>query len=258
MSAVRFEKEEHLAIITIDRPQTLNALNTEVLSELKTILQQIKGDNTLKAVIITGAGDKAFIAGADISEMVKQTVQEGYQFCRLGQEVCALIEQLPQPVIAAINGYALGGGCELAMACDLRIASERAKFGQPEINLGIIPGYGGTQRLPRLVGKTKAMELILTGEMIGAVEAERLGLVNQVVPPDRLMEAAKALAKKIAGKGEIAVRAAKAAINKGLQADIDTACACEAGLFSLCFASEDRKEGMTAFLERRPAQFRGQ
>lgn len=255
MGVVNYEKEDNIGIITINRPQALNALSTEVLYELRTILQQIKEDSRVKVVIITGMGDKAFVAGADIAEMVAKTVDEGYRYSRLGQEIFSMIESLPQPVIAVVNGYALGGGCELAMACDLRIASEKARFGQPEINLGIIPGYGGTQRLPRLIGKTKAMELLLTADMIGAAEAERLGLVNTVVPADKLMDTAKAMANKIAAKGQIAIRATKAAVNKGLQADIDTACAYEAGLFGVCFASEDRKEGMAAFMEKRPAKF---
>ncbi|ABB14662.1 enoyl-CoA hydratase-related protein [Carboxydothermus hydrogenoformans] len=256
MSVIEMVREEGIAILTINRANVLNALNTEVLLELKKVLSQIKEDTSIKVVIITGAGEKAFVAGADISEMVKQSVDEGYRYSRLGQEVLALIENLPQPVIAAVNGYALGGGCELAMACDMRIASEKAKFGLPEINLGIIPGFGGTKRLTELVGKAKAMELILTGEMIDAAQAERLGLVNQVVKADKLLETAKTLAQKIASKSQIAVRAAKLAVNKSLYTDIETANACEAGLFGVCFASEDRKEGMMAFLEKRPAKFK--
>lgn len=255
-SIVSFVQEGSLGIITINRPEVLNALSRDVLAELGVILMKLRNDPTVKAIIITGSGDKAFVIGADIQAMAAMTADEGYEYSRFGQEVFALIEELPQPVIAAVNGYALGGGCEITLACDIRIASEKAKFGQPEINLGIIPGFGGTQRLPRLIGKTKAMELILTGEIIGAQEALNIELVNRVVAAEELMKTAKEIGNKICAKSRVAVQAVKNAVNKSLQTEPDLSYTVEAELFRVCFSSEDHLEGMRAFLEKRRPQFK--
>ncbi|CEP66852.1 Crotonase superfamily [Moorella glycerini] len=257
MHNVILEKEESLGIVTINRPESLNALNYKVLRELRTVFEEIKNDVAVKAVIITGAGEKAFVAGADIAEMKNMSPEVAYRFARLGQETFSAIEKFSKPVIAAVNGFALGGGCELVMACDFRIASEKAKFGQPEVGLGIIPGFGGTQRLARIIGKAKAMELILMGNMIDAEEAARLGLVNMVVPPGDLLAKAKEVGKLIASKAPIAVKLAKAAINYGIETDLETACAYEAGLFGICFGTADQKEGIEAFIEKRKPQFQG-
>ncbi len=256
MANVLLEKSEGIAIISINRPEALNALNTETVVELGKVVDAVKADDEVRVVIITGAGGKAFVAGADIAEMQSKNAEAGFIFGTTGQAVFEKIEGLARPVIAAINGFALGGGCELAMACDIRLASEKAKFGQPEVGLGIIPGFGGTQRLPRLVGKGKAMELILTGGVIPAAEALRIGLVDKVVEGD-VLEAAKELAKNIAAKSPLAIRYAKAAVNKGLQSDVNTAIAYEASLLGLCFATEDQKEGMAAFLGKRKPEFKG-
>ena len=252
-----YEKKEGIAYITINRPQVLNALNAQTIDELRRAFIDIKKDEAVGAVIITGSGDKAFVAGADINELSVQTPASGKEFASGGQHVLTMIENLGKPVIAAINGFALGGGCELAMACTLRIASENCQLGQPEVNLGITPGYGGTQRLPRLVGKGKAMELILTGNRIDAKEAERIGLVNQVVPHNELMDAATALAKKIMSKGPIAIRYAIEAINKGMEMSLQEGIYLEATLFGLLCATEDMKEGTRAFIEKRKPSFKG-
>ncbi|SHG75543.1 enoyl-CoA hydratase [Thermosyntropha lipolytica DSM 11003] len=254
---LKVEKEGYIGIITVNRPEVLNALNREVLQEIKEAAEYMEKDDEVRVVIITGAGEKAFVAGADIKEMQPLNAVEGRSFGKLGQEVFRRIENMEKPVIAAVNGFALGGGCELAMAADIRIASEKAKFGQPEVTLGITPGFGGTQRLPRLVGEGRAMELILTGRMIGAEEALRIGLVNAVYPADKLMEEAKKLAETIARNAPLAVKFSKAAINKGLQTDIDTGMAIEADLFGLCFATEDQKEGMKAFINKEKVEFKG-
>lgn len=254
MKNINLEKEDGLAIITITRPP-MNTLNTEMLLEMREVLNQLEKDNTIKILIITGAGEKAFVAGADISEMKGKTESQGLEFGKLGQGVLNQIENLPKPVIAAVNGYALGGGTELAMACDIIIASEKAKFGQPEVNLGLIPGFGGTQRLPRLVSKNIAKELIFTGDIIDANEAYRIGLANKVVKQEELMQVAKAVAKKILTKGLVAVKLAKSAINKGTELELEKALELEAKNFSLCFTTEDAKEGMSAFLEKRAAKF---
>ena len=251
------EKDADIAIVTINRPKALNALNAETLSELGTAFDALAQDDCVKVIILTGAGDKAFVAGADISFMQNMNAIEGRNFALLGQQVFSKIENLPKPVIAAINGFALGGGCELAMACDIRIASEKGKFGQPEVNLGVIPGFAGTQRLPRLVGKGIAKELLYTGDMFGADVAFRIGLVNKVVPVAVLLDSAKELAKKIASKGALAIRLCKEAVNEGLEMEVEKAYAHEANLFGLCFATEDQKEGMSAFLEKRAPQFKG-
>jgi len=241
-----------------NRPKVLNALNRATMVELSAAVDELDCDEGVRSVVVTGAGDKAFVAGADISELraIADAVQ-GAEFAAWGQRILFKIENSSKPVIAAINGYALGGGCELAMACDIRMAADTAKLGQPEINLGIIPGYGGTQRLPRLVGKGRAKWLILTGDMITAQEALRIGLVDFVVPADELMDAAKELARKIAGKAPLAVSWAKRSINVGTETDLVAACAYEASQFGLACGTEDRLEGTTAFLEKRPPQFKG-
>lgn len=247
--------EEGIGTITINRPKVLNALNTATLMELKNAALEMQANDQVKVVILTGA-ERAFAAGADISEMMPMTAIQGAEHGRLGQDAFSTFEELGKPVIAAVNGFALGGGCELAMACDIRIASEKAKFGQPEVKLGVTPGFGGTQRLPRLVGRAKAKELIFTGDMIDAKEAHRIGLVNSVYPPEELMAAARKLAAQIATNGEIAVSLCKRAINHGIEVDLKSGCALEAEIFGLCFSTEDQKEGMTAFIEKRQAIFR--
>jgi enoyl-CoA hydratase len=252
-----YENQAGIAVVTLNRPKALNALNAALMTELDTLAGALAKDDSVKAVIITGAGDKAFVAGADITEMQPMSAVEGRNWGKFGQAVMDKIENLPQPVIAAVNGFALGGGCELAMACDIRIASEKAKFGQPEVTLGIPPGFGGTQRLSRLVGKGRAKELLFTGDMIDAQEAYRIGLANKVVPAEELMDVAKALAQKIMSRGPIAVQVCKAAVNEGLDTDLQTGVAYEAEVFGLCFATADQKEGMAAFVEKRKAAFTG-
>lgn len=248
---------EGICLVTINRPKALNALNAQTLKELDRLLDDIAGDSSIGAVIVTDAGEKAFAAGADIVEMQAMSSMEGRNWGKWGQAVFAKLENLPQPVIAAVNGFALGGGCELAMACDIRIASEKAKFGQPEVQLGITPGFCGTQRLARLTGRGRAKELLFTGDMIDAAEAWRIGLVNKVVPPEELLPAARKLAQKITTKAPLAVRLTKAAVNAGLDMSLEAAAAYEAETFGLCFSTEDQKEGMAAFVEKRPANFTG-
>lgn len=252
---VIFEKDGNLAIVKINRPKALNALNSETLKELELVINEIASDKDIYAVVLTGAGEKAFVAGADIAEMKDLSAMEGKAFGALGNRVFRNLEKLNKPVIAAVNGFALGGGCELAMACDIRIASAKAKFAQPEAGLGITPGFGGTQRLARLVGEGRAKELIYTCDMIKADEAYRIGLVNKVVEPEVLLEEAKAMAGRIMKNAPIAVAQCKDAINRGMQMDIDDALAFEAEAFGLCFATEDQKEGMSAFLEKRDKNF---
>ncbi|QXM07214.1 short-chain-enoyl-CoA hydratase [Crassaminicella indica] len=254
---IQMVQQERIAVLKLNRPKALNALNSEVLKELELAVDQLEADNNVDVVIITGEG-KAFVAGADISEMKDLGAEEGRVFGNLGQRVFRKIEKMEKPVIAAVNGFALGGGCELAMCCDIRIASKKAKFGQPEVGLGIIPGFSGTQRLPRLVGIAKAKELIFTGDIIKAEEAERIGLVNKVVDPEELMNEAMDLAKRIAKNAQRAVRYANIAINRGVETDIETGIEIEADLFGLCFATKDQKEGMTAFVEKRKAVFKGE
>ena len=241
-------------VIKINNPEALNALNTAILKELDAAFTEVAEDNGILAVVLTGEG-RAFVAGADISEMKSKNAIEGEIFGKLGASVFRKIELLPKPVIAAVNGFALGGGCELAMSCDIRLASAKAKFGQPEVGLGITPGFSGTQRMPRLIGMGKAKDLIYTADIIDAAEAYRIGLVNHVYEPEALMEEAMKMAEKIASKAPIAVKNSKEAINRGIQTDMDSAVAIEAYLFGLCFASEDQKEGMTAFFEKRKANF---
>lgn len=249
------EKEENLAIVTINRPKALNALNSETLKDLDVVLEDLENDSNIYCVILTGAGEKAFVAGADISEMKDLSEDEGKEFGLLGNRVFRRLEKLNKPVIAAVSGFALGGGCELAMACDIRIASEKARFAQPEVGLGITPGFGGTQRLARLVGEGIAKELIYTCDMVKADEALRIGLVNKVVEPEALLDEAKAMAGRIMKNAPIAVAQCKEAINRGMQMDIDDALAFEAEAFGLCFATEDQKEGMAAFVEKRDKNF---
>lgn len=251
MENIQFEKREHIGFITISRPKFLNALNSDTIKELNEVVDSLEQDNEIYCVIITGAGEKAFVAGADISEMRNMNVQEARSFGMLGNSVFRKIEGLGKPVIAAVNGYALGGGCELSLSCDIRIASENAKFGQPEVTLGITPGFGGTQRLARIVGTGKAKEIIFTGSNIDAAEAYRIGLVNKVVPKEKLMEEAVNMAKKIASNAPIAVSLCKTAIDRGIQSDIDTAVSMESSLFAECFSTEDQKDAMTAFVEKR-------
>lgn len=249
------DKVDGVATLTIHRPTALNALNPETIAELDETVAALAGDPSVRAVILTGAGDKAFVAGADIAAMQPLDPVAARELARRGHHLCHSIERAPKVFIAAVNGYALGGGCELAMACDIRLAAETARFGQPEINLGIIPGFGGTQRLPRLVGRGRALELLLTGEMIDAHEALRIGLVNRVVPPAELLAEVQAMARQIAGKGMAAVRLCKEAVANGLEMDLARAADYEAELFGLCFATADQKEGMQAFLEKRRAVF---
>ncbi len=250
------EKQGRICLVKINHPEALNALNTAILLELEQAFGEIAADHETDVVILTGEG-RAFVAGADISEMSVMRAEEGKRFGRLGASVFRKIELLEKPVIAAVNGFALGGGCELAMACDIRIASSKAKFGQPEVGLGITPGFSGTQRLPRLVGPGKAKELIFTAAVIHAEEACRIGLVNKVVEPEELMNECLALAHTIASKAQLAVRYSKEAINRGLETDIETGLDIETSLFGLCFATADQKEGMDAFLWKRQPEFKG-
>lgn len=250
MSYVKYEQKDFVGIITIDREKALNALNPEVLADLEAVVEAIDADKT-RCVIITGAGQKSFVAGADIAAMCSMTKDEGRAFSARGNEVFRKIEKLPMPVIAAVNGFALGGGCELSLSCDIRIAAENALFGQPEAGLGITPGFGGTQRLARTIGVGKAKELIYTCRNIKADEALKVGLVNAVYPADQLMDECMKLAGRIAGNAPIAVRQCKKAINMGLQMNIDSAVALEPELFSACCGTEDQKNAMTAFCEKR-------
>ena len=254
---LQVEQDGAIAIVTVNRPKVLNALNAQTLDELRRTILALKHDEGVRAVILTGAGEKSFVAGADINELAVQTPSAGRDHAMRGQHVLDLIENMGKPVIAAISGYALGGGCELAMACTLRIAAETARLGQPEINLGIIPGYAGTQRLSRLVGKGRALELLLTGDQITAQEAYRLGLVNRVVPAASLMSEARALAATLATKAPIALRYILDAVNKGLQMPFADAQVFEATLFGLVASTEDMREGTRAFLEKRKPEFRG-
>ena len=257
LANILYEKKGAIAYVTVNRPKVLNALNTPTLKDLLTALEDARDDTAVRGVILTGAGNKAFIAGADISELARVTAFEAEQSSRFGQDVLDLIENLGKPVIAAVNGFALGGGCEAAMACAIRIAVESARFGQPEVTLGLVPGGGGTQRLPRLVGKGRALQLILSGEMISAQEAYRIGLVNEIVPRSDLIARAEAILNKIASNAPIAVKLALEAANKGMETSQSEGLLLEAAYFGLCAATEDKKEGTSAFLEKRAPQFRG-
>ncbi|HBC93276.1 MAG TPA: crotonase [Pelotomaculum sp.] len=249
--------EEGIATVTINRQKSLNALSQEVLEQLGQVIKYVGQDDEVRVVIITGAGSKAFVAGADIGAMVNMTAQEARDYSIFAHKVFESIEQLPKPVIAAVNGYALGGGNELALACDIRVASSTANFGQPEITLGIIPGFGGTQRLSRLVGKGRALELILTGKMIDAKTAEAMGLVNVVVPPEELMNTAKGIAKKIAAFSPLSITFAKEAVNRGLQMTLKLGSKYEIELWTDCFTTEDQDIGMAAFLNKQKPAFKG-
>jgi enoyl-CoA hydratase len=252
-----YEKRNGIAYVTINRPTKLNALNQKVMEELYECFQDVEKDDEVRAVILTGAGEKGFVGGADINELAVLTPVEGKEMSARGQEILDFIEHLGKPVIAAINGYALGGGCELALACTLRIASENACLGQPEVILGLIPGYAGTQRLPRLVGKGRALEMLLTGDPISSSEAFRIGIVNQVVPAQDLIVTAEKLAQRILANAPLAVKFALEAVNKGLEMPEAEGQILEANLFALCCTTADMKEGTRAFLEKRPARFSG-
>jgi enoyl-CoA hydratase len=251
------EKKNAIAYVTVNRPKVLNALNMATMEELRAAFHDIKGDKDIRVVILTGAGEKAFIAGADIAELARQDAVTGKEYTHRGQSVLNLIENLGKPVIACINGFALGGGCEVALACTMRLASENAKLGQPEVKLGIIPGYGGSQRLPRLVGKGFAMQMILAGEMITAQEAHRIGLVNEVTTPADLIPRAEAIAAKIMANAPLAVQYSLEAVNKGMEMTLAEGLYLEATLFAVSCSTEDKKEGTAAFLEKRAVRFRG-
>jgi len=257
LTNVLYETKGPIAYVTVNRPEVLNALDSDTWGDLERAFEEALEDPAVRGVILTGAGEKAFIAGADISELAEITAVEAQKSSHFGQSVLDLIENLGKPVIAAVNGFALGGGCETAMACTIRIASEKAKFGQPEVTLGLLPGGGGTQRLPRLVGKGRALQLILSGEIISAQEAYRIGLVNEVVPPAELIPRAEAILHRILANAPIAIRLSLEAVNKGVETSQDEGLALEASFFGLCAGTEDKKEGTTAFLAKRAPQFKG-
>ncbi|MDP2644605.1 MAG: enoyl-CoA hydratase-related protein [Desulfobacterales bacterium] len=254
---ILFQLEENIATITFNRPQVLNALNSELLQEFSDVLDEIEENEEIRVLLLTGAGEKSFVAGADIKELATYTPLVAKIKTKKGQTVIGRLQQLPIPVIGAINGFALGGGCEIALACDFVYASENAMFGLPEISLGLIPGFGGTQRLPRLIGKNFAKEMIFTGKMITAAEAKAIGIVNQVFTPGNLLGEVMKTAKAIRAKGKVSLRAAKQAVNEGLNTDLETGCCIENNAFALCMASPDAGEGMTAFIEKRKATFKG-
>jgi enoyl-CoA hydratase/carnithine racemase len=254
---VLYEKKGPIAYVTINRPKVLNALNAKTISELRSVFEDARDDSGVRGVVFTGAGDKSFAAGADISEMANDTPLTAEQKTRSGQALTDLIENLGKPVIVAVNGFALGGGCELSMASTIRIASETARFGQPEVKIGIMPGYGGTQRLPRLVGKGRALQLILSGEIISAQEAYRIGLVNEVVPGANLIARAEALLNQIISNAPVSVKYSIEAVNKGLDASLAEGLLLEASLFAICAGTEDKKEGTSAFLAKRLPKFQG-
>jgi len=254
---VLYEKKDGIAYVTLNRPKVLNALNQRTWQDLRAAFEDARDDATVRGIILTGAGDKAFIAGADISEIAHITAVDAERSSRYGQDVLTLIENLGKPVIAAVNGFALGGGCETAMACTIRVASEHARFGQPEVTLGIIPGGGGTQRLPRLVGKGRALQIILSGAMITAQEAYRIGLVDEVVPATDLIPRAEAILKQIFANAPVAIRFSLEAVNRGLETSQAEGMALEASLFGLCAGTEDKDEGTQAFLQKRAAKFKG-
>lgn len=255
-AALLVEISDGIATVTINRPEARNALSREILEALSGVMNELSENDGVRVVILTGGGDKAFCAGGDIAMLRDLQPDQAFELAQLGQRVLREIESSHKPVIAAVNGFALGGGCELAMSCDMCIAADTARFGQPETVIGVIPGFGGTQRLARMVGRGKALELLLTGEMIDAREALAIGLVNRVVPGEALPQEARRLAAAIAAKGRIAVRRCKLAVDRGLEMNFDEACSLEAELFGRCFATQDQKEGMGAFLEKRPPRFR--
>ncbi|MBV9924073.1 MAG: enoyl-CoA hydratase/isomerase family protein [Acidobacteria bacterium] len=252
-----YEKRGGIAYVTLNRPKVLNALNKATWADLRAAFEDARDDAEVRGVILTGAGDKAFIAGADIGELATAGAVQAEESSRFGQDVLNLVENLGKPVVAAVNGFALGGGCETAMACTIRLAAEHARFGQPEVKLGVLPGGGGTQRLPRLVGKGRALQLILTGEMIGAQEAYRIGLVNEVVPAADLITRAETILKQIFANAPLAVKFSLEAVNKGMETSQSEGLALEASFFGLCAGTEDKKEGTQAFLQKRAAQFKG-
>jgi enoyl-CoA hydratase/carnithine racemase len=254
---VLYEKKGPIAYVTLNRPKVLNALNQRTWEELRAAFEDARDDAEVRGIIVTGAGDKAFAAGADITELAKATAVEAQTSSRYGQEVLSLVETLGKPVIAAVNGFALGGGCETALACTIRVASENAKFGVPEVTLGLIPGCGGTQRLPRLVGKGRALQLILSGGMIGAEDAYRIGLVNEVVPAAELVTRAEAIMNQFLSNAPLSLKFALEAVNKGLETNQAEGLSLEASYFGLCAGTEDKKEGTQAFLQKRAAQFHG-
>jgi enoyl-CoA hydratase len=254
---ILLEKKSSIAYVTVNRPKVLNALNSATLEELGAAFTDIKADREIRVVIFTGSGEKAFIAGADINELAQRDAVSGKEYAARGQSVLDLIENLGKPVIACINGFALGGGCEIALACTMRLASDNAKLGQPEVKLGIIPGYGGSQRLPRLIGKGLANQILLTGEMITAQEAHRIGLVNEVTAPADLIARAETIAAKIIANAPLAVQYTLEAVNRGMEMPLAEGLFLETALFGVACATEDKEEGTTAFLEKRPAQFKG-
>ncbi len=257
ISNVLYERRDAIALVTINRPKVLNALDQVTLTQLRAAFESARDDASILGVILTGSGDKAFIAGADIGELARLTVIEAEAYSRQGQAVLDLVETLGKPVVAAINGYALGGGCETAMACTIRIAADNAKFGQPEVKLGLIPGFGGTQRLARLVGKGRAMQLILSGAMIDAQDAYRMGLVNEIVPHADLIARAETILRQIGANAPLAIKFALEAVNKGLETSLPEGLALEGSLFAICAATQDKAEGTSAFLAKRAARFQG-
>jgi enoyl-CoA hydratase/carnithine racemase len=254
---VVYEKKGSIAYVTLNRPKVLNALNKTTINELRAAFEDARDDSTIRGVILTGAGEKAFAAGADIAEIANNTAVEAEEATRRGQALTELIENLGKPAIAAVNGFALGGGCELAMSCSIRIAAESAKFGQPEVKLGVMPGYGGTQRMPRLVGRGRALRLILSGEIIDAAEAYRIGLVDELVPNAQLIERAESVLKKIIANAPLSVKYSLEAVNKGLETSVAEGLLIEASLFAVCASTDDKKEGTSAFLEKRAPKFQG-
>jgi enoyl-CoA hydratase/carnithine racemase len=254
---VIYDKKGSIAYVTLNRPKVMNALNKATINELRTAFEDARDDSAVRGGILTGAGEKAFAAGADIAEIANNTAVEAEEATRRGQALTDLIENLGKPVIAAVNGFALGGGCELAMACSIRIAAESAKFGQPEVKLGVIPGYGGTQRMPRLVGRGRALKLILSGDIIDAAEAYRIGLVDELVPYPQVIERAETVLKKIIANAPLSVKYALEAVNKGLEASVAEGLLIEASLFAVCASTDDKKEGTSAFLEKRAPKFQG-
>lgn len=251
------ERDGAVAIVTINRPKVLNALNGQTLAELDVVMRDLQGDAGVRAIVLTGSGEKSFVAGADINELAVQTPVEGKEHARYGQRIFDTIENLGKPVIAAVNGFALGGGCELAMACTMRIAADTARFGQPEVNLGLIPGYAGSQRLPRIVGKGIALEILLTGDMVGAARAYEIGLVNRVVPASDLLTEARKLAQSLASKAPVAIRYILEAVHQGMEAPFSVAEVLETSLFGTIASSADMREGTKAFLEKRKAEWQG-
>jgi enoyl-CoA hydratase len=254
---VVYDKKGPIGYVTLNRPKVMNALNKATINELQGVFEDARNDSAVRGVILTGAGEKAFAAGADIAEIANNTAVEAEEATRRGQALTDLIENLGKPVIAAVNGFALGGGCELAMACTIRIAAESAKFGQPEVRLGVMPGYGGTQRMPRLIGRGRALKLILSGEVIDASEAYRIGLVDELEPDTTVIERAETVLKKIMANAPLSVRYALEAVNKGLETSVAEGLLLEASLFAICTSTDDKKEGTSAFMEKRSPNFRG-